>query len=111
MARLLPLSMAATSLIFLVVMALITSPTTSVAYILLFLGVLLVFLASLGYAVISDQAADVPSKRARRRVILLASVGVSSIMLRSVGSLGLAEAGLLLVLTLILFFYLGRYPG
>lgn len=103
----LSLATAAASLLLLLSVSMLTNPLQNVSYVVLFLILLFIFLASLAYASLLFRHGFVGPK-SRKRITLTSLALVSAIMLRSLQALGVAEAILITCVSVIMFFYLGR---
>ena len=105
--RFIPTFFAILSFFLLIITSVTTSPLSNVAYVIFFLAVLFVFLTSLGYLVTASHQ-DGYTPTSRHRIVLISLSIVAIIMLRSLQSLSISESLLMISLTLVMFFYLGR---
>jgi hypothetical protein len=103
----LPLSITLSTLVAMVLLMGLSSPVNKISYAIVFFLLFLVFLISLGYSVISMQFGQVTPK-AKYRIIIISSLIVLAIMLRSVQSLNLVDLLIVGLISFGLIFYTSR---
>lgn len=103
----LPAGISAGSFLLLLLLATLTSPVRAISYAITFFTILLIFLVSTGYLVISLQNGRVRPKD-RYRIFIASLLILVAIMLRSAQSLNLIDAIILLLVGAGLFTYSGR---
>lgn len=105
---LLPVVLSAGSFLGLVAIVLLTNPVQSISYAVVFFGVLLTMLVSLGHLLVHALTSGGVSPKARRRIIIVAVAMVIFLMFRSAGSLSWVDLTVMILLAGGLLFYSGR---
>lgn len=104
----LPALFTAGSFLGLVAIVLLTNPVQSISYAVVFFGVLLIMLISLGHLLVYAMTAGGVGPKARRRIVIVAVAMVIFLMFRSAGSLSWVDLTVMILLAGGLLFYSGR---
>ena len=84
-----------------------TNPIDKIIYAVVFFGLALVFLISLGHLMVRLQTGEVSSKN-RYRIIALSLIVLTLLMFRSAQSLNWVDAVILVLISFGLVFYISR---
>jgi hypothetical protein len=103
----LPAGFTAGSFLFMALIVLLTSPFQNIAYAILFFLALLIFFVGLGHLFVYARYRRV-APRSRYRIFILSFFALVLIMFSSAQSLNLIDTSVLCLITLGLFFYVGR---
>lgn len=95
------------SLLALVLLMSLTNPVDNIIYTVLFFGLALVFLLSLGHFIVRLQTGEVSSKN-RYRIVALALIILILMMFRSAQSLSWVDGIILVLIGFGLVFYISR---
>lgn len=103
----LPVLLLSGSFIALLLLSLLTDPTSNIGYAVLFFLLLLLFLVALGNFIVSLRSAR-PTAKSRYRVVALSLFLTITLMLRSTQTLNLVDILILLLIIFGFMFYIGR---
>jgi amino acid permease len=103
----LPFLLSAGSFLGLVILMLSTNPIDKIVYAVVFFGLALIFLISLGHLMVRLQAGEVSPKN-RYRILSLSLIILTLLMFRSSQSLNWVDAVILVLISFGLVFYISR---
>jgi hypothetical protein len=104
----LPLFIFSGSLIFIITIMLLANPVDNIIFVVLFFLLLFVCLIALSLFFINLQTTGYKRTAAIRNAVIISTVAILLIMLRSAGALNLIDLGLMLLFFGGLGFYLGK---
>ncbi len=105
--NILPVSIMTMSLVAIILIMGLTSPVDNIAYAIIFFILMEVFLVSTGYSIVRLQF-GVVSPKARYRIIIISSLVLLAVMLRSLQSLNIVDLLIVGLITFGLIFYTSR---